>query len=199
MHYLTPPVNLTGTFNLKTPLTALVNEKVTYTVDSIKSINSLLDEDIDVQKLVYLDQGLTTEDYVSALNNKISIVTLRSEGSSLVTIPEDYLASVPQIVGKIFIQKAIILNIGHVPDELNLDFILEPLKDEILDLTGLNSEAELVDISGQFIESYDNHEAFEITRNTNMSDSTTCKIKLLEAQELLNKQQMKITQLLAKL
>jgi len=94
MDYILPHINLSGTFKLKSPLDTLISEKVIYTVDSIKNITSLIEDDIDVETLVYTSQGLTTTNYLEDLKNKIPIVTLKSEGNALFHIPAIYFSYV---------------------------------------------------------------------------------------------------------
>ena len=74
MQPLLPPLGLRGVFKLEQPLDSILNPNLTYTVFGIESINKLLTDGIDVKTIIYVNQGLTIDDYMVDLeNNTISI------------------------------------------------------------------------------------------------------------------------------
>ena len=193
-----PPVNLEGTFKLKTPLTSLINENVVYTVDKVVNISALIEDSIDVETIVFKDQGLKSDDYKYCLLNKIPIVTLKSEGNFLVDIPANYFSYVPQITGKIFINRAIIVNLGYIPKELDLDYIKTELNDYVVERTGINAESSLEDISGDLILSYQEADDYEADRTSRIKITSTCRGMLLDAQNTINTYKLKIAALVKK-
>lgn len=196
--YIVPPINLTGTFKLKVPLNNLINEKVTYTVDSIKSIPSLLGDMIDVETLVYLEQGLTSEDYNNDLKNDVPIVTLKSEGNALFNIPATYFSYMPQLNGKIFTNKALIINMGYIPDNIDLNFIKDELNDYILSITGITPDISIEEISGKLIVSYEEADTFESERLANITLKETCRYRLQQALDTIDSYKIKIKALVEK-
>jgi len=182
MDYIVPPINLKGRFKLKAPLDKLINTNVVYKVVKISSIKSLLDELIDVKKLVFEDQGLKEADYVYALENDIPIVTLETEGGATLDIPANYISYMPHISGKLFTNKAIIINLGFIPDELDVKFVLDDLKDYIKGTLGIESVLSIEEISGKRLVSYQDYDKYEANRTSNITNKKTCRGKL----ELLN-------------
>lgn len=199
MNYILPPMNLSGQFQLKPPLTPLVNEKVTYTVDSVKTITSYLTDGIDVKQLIYVEQGLTEDVYSKALKENMPIVELKTEGGSIVTIPADYIVSIPTIVGVTYTNKAMIINLGFVPKALNLDFLIPEIESTIDSLTGLESSASMETISGDFIETYELAETLESTRTLRITNNQTCQMLLAKSNDLIKTYKIKIKALVNKI
>lgn len=198
MDYLLPPINLKGTFKLKVPLTSIISEKVIYTVDGIKTITSLITDELDVETLIYINQGLTTQNYLDDLKNQIPIVTLKSEGNALFHIPATYFTKVPQIVGVTFINKAMILNLGYIPKDLDLTFLLTELNDYVKATTGITPTSTIEEITGDFIVSYTEANTFETTRQTVISLKETCKGLLLKANATIAEYKVKMAVLVKK-
>ena len=198
MEYMNLPINLEGNFKLKEPLTSLINEKVVYTVDASKSITSLLDEEIDVEKFVYLDQGLTTDDYKYDLLNKIPIITLKSEGNALFHIPARYIDTAPQIVGVTYRNKAVIINLGYMPTDMDINFVLAELNDIITNQIGIIPESSIEDISGDYIASYTEDESYRAELDNNKTSNDTCSLKLSQALQDIETMKQKIAVLVDK-
>jgi len=199
MDYIVPPINLTGTFKLKEPLASLINEKVLYTVDGIKSITSLIDDEIDVEKFIYKEQGLSSEEYKEHLMSKVPIVTLKSEGNSLFNIPAIYFTYIPQITGKMFKNKAMIVNLGYIPNDIDLDFVTTEIYDLVLNLSGIKSDISIEDVSGNFIISYEEFDTFEAERRSNLKSNTTCRFLLKNAMTDIATYKLKLGELVKSL
>ena len=199
MDYIVPPINLTGRFKLKAPLDKLINVNVPYKVVKISSIKTLLDELIDVKTLVYKDQGLSTDKYLAALEKNIPIVTLETEGGAQINVPADYISYMPHISGKIFINKAIIINLGYIPKELNVEYILEDLKDYIKNSLGIENQVSLEEISGKRLVSYSDYNAYERKRLANITNKNTCRGNLEKMTNLLKTYKEKLKVLIKKL
>jgi len=199
MSYITPPINLKGTFKLKAPLNTLINENVIYTVDSIKSISSYLNDNINIETFIYINNGLTSEDYHLALKEKIPIVTIKSEGNALVNIPADYFIYMPQITGKIFRNKAIIINLGYVPVEDDVSYLEEEVNDYIINLTGYECSTTSDALSGDYIVSFSEYDVFESQRIDRQNVKNTCRGLLTTANETIASYKNKVALLIDKI
>lgn len=193
-----PPVNLKGTFKLKPPLTSLINENVVYTVDKVVNISSLLEDSIDVETIIFKDQGLTSDNYKECLLGKIPIVTLKSEGNFLIDIPANYFNYMPQITGNIFINRAFIVNLGYIPKDMDLSYLKIELNDYIIERTGLPTVSTIEDISGDLILSYHETDLFEADRVSRINNKTTCRALLKQANDSINTYKLKVAALVKK-
>lgn len=196
MNYIIPPIKLKGRFKVKAPLNTIINENIIYTVDSIKTIRGYLDEDIDVETLVYKEQNLTSDEYKQALKEDIPLVTLKTEGNVLYYIPGNYFTYMPQISGKIFKNKAIIINLGYIPIDYNIDFILEDVNDQITSMTGIESSSTIEDISGDLVTSYEDYDLYTSNLEARQNNKNTCRGLLEEARETIKKYKLKINNIL---
>ena len=198
MDYISPPVNLSGVFKLKTPLENLLNPNVIYKVTKVTSINSLLNDDIDVEKFIFKDHGLTTDDYINALEKQVPIVTLETEGGSIIDVPANYISYMPQISGKIFINKAFIINVGYVPSELDISFLSNELKDLTTTMLGVDNDVSIEEISGKYIVSNKEYTNYEKDRVAKITNKNTCRGNLEKVTTMLNAYKAKLQVLIKK-
>lgn len=199
MNYILPPINTKGTFKLDEPLTNIINEKIIYSVTEVRTIKSLLKEHIDVKKLIYVDQGLSEDDYINDLTNDIPITTLESEGGVLLYIPSRLFSYVPQVTGITYTNRVVIVNLGYLPSELNLDYLNVEIEDLIKSKTGGDASSKVETISGTLVVNYEEYDVAEAKRIGNINNRKTCRTLLKEAQDSLAEYKFKISSIVARL
>jgi len=199
MNYLIPLVGLRGQFKFNKPFDTILNDSAVYKTTAVRTITEMETEDIDVLKVIYLDQNLTADDYEKDLKSDMPIAVLQAEGGGLYYIPVKYFSSLPNITGVIYAGKAMFINLGNVPVNLNLDFIIDDLKDIIKSVSGLNTTIEIEEVTGRFIVPYKEHDKLEKERESNMTNNETCYSRLFKITELYKSAKSKITILLRKL
>ena len=99
---LIPKINSNGLFRVKEPLNSIIRTDIRYNVKAIRTISEIIEDDIDVKALIYTDQSLTDENYISDLENDIPIVTLVSPSNEYFYIPANMLLSVPDVTGVLY-------------------------------------------------------------------------------------------------
>jgi hypothetical protein len=199
MEPLLPPLGLKGTFKLNQPLDSILNPNIVYTVFGIESINKMLTDGIDVKTIIYINQGLSLEDYTVDLENNIPIVTLTTEAKQLFYIPSRFIANMPEATGVIYKQKAILINVGYLKDDLDIEFIKEDVNDLVSSMIGTKCESSIEDLSGGYLLSYEDSDVKEKDRIKNITNKITCNAKLSKCYETLNYYKVKINKLLEKL
>ena len=199
MDALLPPLGLKGRFTLKEPLNQLLNPNITYEVYGIEAISKLASDNIDVKTVLYVNQGLTIDDYVLDLENNTPIVTLITEGKQLYYIPSRFIVNMPEATGVVYKQKAIVINIGYVEDKLNVDFVLEEVVDLVNTLTGVKPSGEVETISGDYLLSYEDADVKEADRLKNITNNTTCGSKLKACYKTLEHYKVKIDALIERI
>jgi len=183
---LIPPINSEGLFRLQVPLDTLIRNDIRYKVSAIRNISEILEEDIDVKTIIYLDQGLTEEDYNEDLVNKNPIVILVNPSNEYFNIPSSKILSIPDVTGIVFKDKVIVINLGQIYDTLSLDYILDDLKDIVIDNVGITPTIEIMDVSQQIIYTEDELKEFEQKRAGTIANNTdTCKNRLTKSIELI--------------
>ena len=199
MQPLLPPLGLRGVFKLEQPLDSILNPNLTYTVFGIESINKLLTDGIDVKTIIYVNQGLTIDDYMVDLENNIPIVTLITEAKQLFYIPSRFIINMPEATGVIYKQKAILINIGYVSDDLDLDYVTTEVVDMVASQTGVKCDGSIETISGEFLLSFEDADVKEADRVKNISNRFTCGHKLSKCYQTLEEYKIKIQKLVEKL
>lgn len=197
MDYLLPPINSVGRFTLKSPLDTLLRDDINYKVISIRTIKEMLESDEDVLQFVYLNQGLTKDNYESDIINDIPIITLISPDNSYYYIPANLLSSIPDITGIKFRNKIIAVNLGIIPDDTDLNYLKDEIHDLILSMYGKEPNIEIVDTSQAIIYSKEDYDTYKATRKANIINADTCRSKLIKLQNDLNLMKTKLEAILA--
>lgn len=189
---LIPAINSKGIFRVKNPLDNLIRNDIHYTVSAIRNIKEILEDEIDVLLLVYLDQGLTKEQYNSDLENNVPIITLKSPSNEYFYIPGTFILSINDQTGVKYRERVIVINLGQIPANLNLEHIKEDLKDVVTSQVGLESSVEFMDVSQDIIYSEDEHTIFEHRRLAAITTNETCRLKLIKAYDIIEKLNNKV-------
>lgn len=196
---LVPPVGLIGRFLLREPLNTVLSANILYTVTAVESLSKLLADNIDVKTIMYLSQGLTADQYLSDLKNNIPMVTLKTEADELFYIPANLIENMPEATGIVYKQRAIVINLGYVNDTIDIESVGIEVCDLVKGYTGLDVSAEDVDLSGSYILSYEEDDAREAKRMSNITNVVTCKARLLKCEEILASYKVKLHALAEKL
>ncbi len=167
-------VGLVGKFKLDTKLTVTINEAILYEVTKVSSIKSLLVDNIDVEKLLYVDQGLSSSDYDTDLLNKVSIVELTSPSGEIITVPERTITNSPESSGVRFVNKTILVNIGYIEDSFNLDFVMDDVTAVVKEGLGLPVSTTLESVSGNFVSTVEEFDLWEAARRGNILTTKSC-------------------------
>jgi len=197
--YIIPPINSKGRYTVAPPFDTVFRSDIEYKVIAIRSITELLSEDIDVYSLIYQPVGLTEDDMNEDLTNNVPIITFQSESGTLLYIPASYITSIPLIAGKIFTQKIIAINLGLVPEDLNLDAVVEDVTDYVQSLLGIQPSTEVIDTSQRMLYSYEEYDKYEQKRLSGITNKETFRSKWIKCTQLLEQYKLKVKLLLKKL
>lgn len=140
-----PAMNAKGRFVLKAPFEAKPN--VVYEVTAIREFSDLYFQGVDVYREFYLKVGL--EDGVTVNKEEFnfskevsqypSIVTLEGSDRSIIYVPSTYIVSFPEVNEVTKYSRLILsMDIGMLPDSLNLDSVLKEVSDLVSKRVGIN-------------------------------------------------------------
>lgn len=161
-----PQIGTTGVFSLIAPFTI---STVDYTVTSITVISTLIELGINVFNTYYSPNNLSNNIYQTDLANNVTIVTLESPDGPTVSVPSSYISGMPVEQAVPYSRLVVSLDLGLLPDILNLSNLLSDLQTIANNYVGVNSTPAL-------------HKIYTGT-SYSQSEYTT-----LEAQRLLNVQ-----------
>ena len=116
---LIPAVWAAGSFEAENPFSTVVDPKVFYTVEAVRTIPEMQADNDDIYKLVFQPVGVTEDQYQSQLEQAISssavVIVLTSRGRPKVHILSTYLKSFPLVDGVIYERVCIISDLGACP------------------------------------------------------------------------------------
>ena len=178
---LVPHIGSKGKYILKAPWEAKVD--LIYRCERVSSILDFkLSEEVDVLKSLYLDKGLTKEDYENAIRDNIKIVTLKSGSKFRIDLPDNYIEKFPDQGFVPYQQQIISINLGLLPNDINLSNALEKIKGLIGDTLNINVEPLIHKYESERFIDWATHEEMEKTRESGIKDFITNweKIRRLE-------------------
>jgi len=182
---LVPTINSVGKFKLATPLNTFLNTDITYTVIGNRTISEMVDDGLNVLDHVYKVMSLTEEDYHNDLTNNIIISILKSESNDTFYIPTNKFVAIPDITGKRYVQKTIGVNLGYLPVDLDVEYLIPELTDLIASMLGVTPSATVLETSQITMYSDAEHDSFTATRTSNIANDETCIGKLIKIKAIL--------------
>jgi hypothetical protein len=134
---MTPIMHARGKWELLDPYRTLIKDDVSYTCNGINDFGKVLAEGINIFEAYYKPYGLTLEQYNSDRVNGTSLVTLKSDDYADVLVPTTYIKVAPTTVTSGFSRMVMGLDVGVIPDTLDLTYVQEEVKELFTALTGL--------------------------------------------------------------
>jgi hypothetical protein len=193
MALMTPSLNASGVFSLRSPWNA--SSSVIYTVIAIRKIDDFVDRGVDVLSKVYTPVGLTNAELTADRAEGASIITLVSAGQPTIYVPDTYIESFPALDGVPYSYLILSLSLGAVADSLDLSFVKERIQGTVSDSFGITPTiTEHRGASTGYV-TQDQHTSIENARNAAITNRTTDHAKSLELQNLVDSQAQKIAEL----
>lgn len=181
MQQLIPDIGSAGNFSFKAPFDKKIPTDINYTCQSIRKISELTALNEDVLTTHYLNNGLSSVDFNRDRELNVSIISLQSELGAWFYIPATYLASYPNINGVLYTRTMLGVNLGAIPDTLDLSGVHTSISNIIYDLLGVNVDIQTVAISQSAIVPYDTHDKVEAIRKAKVTIVKSDTLLLAEA------------------
>lgn len=190
---VTPPVNTTGEFSCLTPYELIPG--MVYKCHAIRTISELLTHGIDVYAEFYKPKNVEYAKYQDDHNKRASIVTLLSADNKYVFVPNTYIKSYPGMSGIPYSRKVVFIELGLVPDSIDLDYIIPVLTDAVTKAVGVKVEPKLGIVPYTGAVTHEQHIQLERTRRVNIQQHKTAEEELRELRARCDDQANTITQL----
>lgn len=196
----TPMMYARGKYELKTPWIA--NVAKIYTCIAIRSFEDIYKQGEDVYK-TYYEQYVREGDVIggTAFNFEAetellpNICTLRSEDNELIYVPDTFILSFPNTTMVPYSNVVIGINLGPLPDELDLLHIEGLLKDNVLKHFGVNAEVNAMRLPMSSNPSPEEHEQLEIVRQAAITNNTSLEERIEGLLKIIDDQRFYIAQL----
>lgn len=145
----TPQIDATGVYTVKEPF--VIADGDIYKCEGIYGFEALESMCIDIFACYYEPVDLTIEELAEDRNNNVNIVTLIPvNGGPALHIPSSYILTVPVSSVIPYNRLIVSLDLGLLPDELELSSMMEAIRDAASDITGVLPKVKLhrVAVSG---------------------------------------------------
>ena len=134
---MTPIMHARGKWELLAPWTADLVADASYVCIAIDSFQKVLAEGINIFEAYYKPKGLSQEKYDTDRVNATSLVTLHSDDHGEIVVPTTYIKSAPTSVSSGFSRLVMGLDVGVLPDSIDLSYTTAEIKALFSALTGL--------------------------------------------------------------
>jgi hypothetical protein len=200
---LTPPLNTTGRYVLRTPWAA--NPGVLYTCAAIRSFDDIYKLGLDVYKTYYEPMGVTEGAIISgnAFNFqqekllKPNIITLLGVDNTVIYVPDTFIAKYPDLSEVKYSHMILSVSLGALPDYLDLTDLKNNISDLVTSLTGVSSTVREHRAPSTSNPTSAQHEALEASRTALITATQTKTALLLKSQADLTLANQKIQSLTA--
>lgn len=168
----TPPIGARGVYELRSPWVASASK--IYICHAVRTFKDLYERNIDVFEQFYQGLDLTKTEFEADKRNNVNIVTLiAEEDNEIIYVPDSYIASYPNM-GTINYQRMVLsVDLGALPDYLDVSFLSTQIK-ELTDKTiGNNSSVKLHVAPTSGIVRPNDHQTLEAARRARIENTNT--------------------------
>ncbi len=142
--YPLPAIGSVGTYTLLAPFNTMILPDDEYTCTAIRNISDYISNADDAYTTVYADNGLTQTDYQNDLAANMPIVSLQSSVGHWMYVPARFIVTFPITNGVPYCNKIIGVNIGAVPVNMDLTFLIASISNVVADNLGITPEIKQV-------------------------------------------------------
>ncbi len=181
---LIPPIGTVGTWILKVPYNADINPEILYTCVAVRRLSEFRLLGIDPYNQYYLGKGISETDYAADSDQgDVCIVSLQSPIGDLVFVPSTYILSYPNPNGHRYTPMVLVVDVGSIPDKLNLNAVKSDISDIVKTYLGLVSADVLsVAVGESIMVTPQDHANIEAARIGRITVTKTLSTRLTEAQ-----------------
>ena len=183
-----------GKFNFLSPFD-IFNTNKRLEIVSVKDIMELEDDSLNPYELIYKPVGLTVDDKALAVKGKVKVLVFRASGGYLY-IPEDYVDKFTDVTGIPYQCKAIVLNVGTLPIDIDISNMLEDIQTIIGKHIGVKAGIETLETSAVTYLSREEDIRYTASRDILRTDGSNCEIryaKLKKEYDELKKQEVALS------
>ena len=176
----TPSLYAKGVYTVEAPFA--VEPDVSYSCIAIRSFTDLRQQGLDVFSTFYNPKGITQSKYQQDDLAAASIITLFAEDKPVLNIPSTYILTYPTTVTTGFSRVMMGIEIGIVPDAMNLDLMKTELAEVVQRTTGLQATVELFVAPYTGVVTAEQAESFEANRQAAIEENTSVYKQLADLQ-----------------
>jgi hypothetical protein len=167
MNPFVPSIGSKGLFRVAPPFNISLVQDLEYTCVSMRSIQDISNDGVDVFAAYYDTQGLTLENMQADLAAGVFLVTLQPSTGLPVIVPSSYFIGIPDITGVPYMGTMIALDLSLLPSDLDLSYLKQRLADVVKDTIGVLTTPRTVVTTDPLRLRSDQHTVIDATRSQN--------------------------------
>jgi len=172
-----PPINSKGLFTFGEPFSNLIPSNHEYTVLSVRNLDELVASGENPYDTIYVSVGMSEADFLDDVANNVPIVVFSTDGKELFYVPADRVLSQPTKTGHTYIERVLMIPIGTIPTDYNLETAISVLEDTVRDTIGVTASVNVVDTSATVQYTNKEHNAFMALLNNSKNVKETYRSK----------------------
>lgn len=192
---LIPPVGTAGIYNLATPFNTLLQNNTSYRCDAVRRFADFLEIGVEPFEEYYQPAGISEAQYNQDVVNRVCIVSLVSSTGHWVYVPSSYILSYPDLNGVPYSVVVLGLELGALPNYMDLTGLKQVLSDICRDTVGVTPTIKEVVISAVEKLSQSDHDVLENARYLAIFNTQTDRARLLQAESELTTLRLQYQQL----
>jgi hypothetical protein len=192
---LIPPIGTSGIFRLNAPFSADLQSGMSYRCEAIRRVIDFVEAGLDVYEEIYLPKGLSRAQYEQDAANQVAIISLVASSGHFVFVPSTYILAYPDIGGVPYTVMVLGLELGSIPNYMNLSGLKSVLSNAVRDTIGVTPQIREVAVSAVQKLSQADHDVLENARKVLITNTQTDRAKAIDYEARFNALQLQHQQL----
>jgi len=188
-----PTIGTKGIFIFAIPYKALTNPDQSLEVVSIRLLTEIQASGGDPLKNIYLASGATEADFGVDVANNVSIITFRTDSNDYIYVPEHKVTSDAMLTGTPYMEKTVLVNLGHIPTAKDLTTVISNIVDTVNTTIGITPDMQVLGTSSEIRVDAVKHKQLTDTRAAKITTDKSYKTRYTELLALYNEQKAFIT------
>lgn len=183
---ITPVLHAKGQYTLAAPWSTV--EGRIYECIAIRAISDFVDRGQDVLAKVYAPKNLGQTELTADIERDAKIITLTSPGVDPIYVPDTYITAAPAMDGVPYSHVLLSVSLGAIPDGMALDHLNAQVAAAVEAAFGITPQVNVHVAASTGFVNQDQHNAWELARQAKITNSSTDRARLLEAQRIIDAQ-----------
>lgn len=186
----TPPMHAKGVYTLLTPWTTVGD--ALYECIAVRSFEDFLDRGESVYDRFYAPKGIDRATYEADLREGAHIVTLQSDTSAMIFVPDTYIDKYPDYSGVEYKRIVLSVLLGPIPDTLDLTHLKATIGQVASDVTGVvcTVNEHVAPYAG--VVTPEQHELLEVGRQAAVTNRKIDRAVVVEQKDMIDAQALRI-------
>lgn len=190
---VTPPLLARGRYQLKMPWNAEPTQ--IYVCMAIRSFADIYELGKDVFETYYVPMGLGKAEFESDRKAEANIITLMSEDSPVIYVPDTYILSYPDMNNVTYSHVVMSMSLGALPDYLSFEHLGSQIANLASDVIGVVPTVRVHKAPHAGVITPEEHEVLEVNRLASVQLRETDHARVLQLQVERDVLQQKLTAL----